>query len=299
MNTKKILQTLASEWHISIHQLMTHYAMERFLYRLSKSKYANQFYLKGGMLLMGLGAPPARTTMDIDLLGCLNHSPEHMEKVFRDILHTKPGINDDVIFSDNLEVSVIMPQAIYTGVRIETQARVAGTTCALSIDVGFSDEIYPKHLILDYPSTIRELPQATLNCYPTESIIAEKWQTIVQLGSFNSRMKDFYDLWFLSHSYTHNLLTLKEAILRTFARRKTSITDYQTLTDTEYCNRMQGRWAGYIRKLKAGTYHKKPPVDLPSREFSEVIHEILSWLLPVLEQNEPAQWLPGKGWIKS
>lgn len=220
MNIKDSLLRRAQELHIAMPKLMQHYAMERFLYRLSLSPYAEKFYLKGGMLLMGMGAGAARTTMDIDLLGRIANSPESVLKAVRGIIRTKPGVADGVHFSDDIRAEEITKDARYVGLRVLFAADVAGMACTMKIDIGFSDEIYPKAMELDYPATLSELPSARLLCYSAESMVAEKWQAMVQLKEMNSRMKDFYDLWFLSRTRSFNYPTLKEAIARTFPAGK-------------------------------------------------------------------------------
>lgn len=210
MNIKDSLLRRAQELHISMPKLMQHYAMERFLYRLSLSPYAEKFYLKGGMLLMGMGAGAARTTMDIDLLGRIANSPDSVLKAVRSIIRTKPGVADGVHFSDDdIRAEEITKDARYVGLRVLFSADVAGMACTMKIDIGFSDEIYPEAMELDYPATLPELPGARLLCYSAESMVAEKWQAMVQLKEMNSRMKDFYDLWFLSRTHSFNYPTLK------------------------------------------------------------------------------------------
>lgn len=118
MNIKKALQSRAKELNIALPKLLQHYAMERFLYRLSLSPVADRFYLKGGMLLLGIGAGTARTTMDIDLLGRIDNSPESIRKAMTTVIRTKPGITDGVSFSDNLTVQEITKDAHYVGLRV-------------------------------------------------------------------------------------------------------------------------------------------------------------------------------------
>ena len=195
MNIKAALQQRAKELNIALPKLLQHYAMERFLYRLSLSPVADRFYLKGGMLLMGVGAGTARTTMDIDLLGRISNSPENIQKAISSIIHTKPGVADGVSFGDKLDIQEITKDALYVGLRISFKADVAGVHCDMKVDIGFSDEVYPAALMLDYPTTINGIPGARLQCYSLESVVAEKWQAMVQLKQMNSRMKDFYDLW--------------------------------------------------------------------------------------------------------
>ena len=296
MNIKAALQQRAKELSIAMPKLLQHYAMERFLYRLSLSPVADRFYLKGGMLLMGIGAGSARTTMDIDLLGRISNSPDSIQKAITSIIHTKPGIADGVRFSDNLEIQEITKDALYVGLRISFAAEVAGVVCNMKVDIGFSDEVYPAALVLDYPTTISGIPGARLQCYSLESVIAEKWQAMVQLKQMNSRMKDFYDLWFLSRRYSFAYDTLKQAIFRTFDRRATEPKEYSVLKTEHYQKTQQAEWAAYIRKLKATSFRKKETVEIPSRYFTDVMHEIISWLEPVMLDTPYHTWKPGKGW---
>ena len=296
MNIKAALQQRAKDLNIALPKLLQHYAMERFLYRLSLSPVADRFYLKGGMLLMGVGAGSARTTMDIDLLGRISNTPENIQKAVSSIIHTKPGVADGVSFSDKLNVQEITKDALYVGLRISFSADVAGVCCDMKVDIGFSDEVYPAALMLDYPTTISGIPAAHIQCYSLESVIAEKWQAMVQLKQMNSRMKDFYDLWFLSRRYSFAYDTLKEAISRTFDRRATHVNEYTALKTGNYQKAQQAEWAAYIRKMKAATFQKKNDVEIPSRIFADVIDEILSWLEPVMNDAQYHTWKPGIGW---
>ena len=119
MNIRQTLAARAKETGCSYKQLLTHYAVERFLYRLSCSPHAGSFFLKGGMLLMGMGTAPARTTMDIDLLGRVDNSPENIARVFRSILHAKTHGSDNVTFdAGSMRTSEIMKDVLYVGVRV-------------------------------------------------------------------------------------------------------------------------------------------------------------------------------------
>ena len=296
MNIKAALQQRAKELNIALPKLLQHYAMERFLYRLSLSPVADRFYLKGGMLLMGVGAGTARTTMDIDLLGRISNSPENIQKAISSIIHTKPGVADGVSFSDKLDIQEITKDALYVGLRISFKADVAGVHCDMKVDIGFSDEVYPAALMLDYPTTINGIPGARLQCYSLESVVAEKWQAMVQLKQMNSRMKDFYDLWFLSRRYSFTYDSLKTAITRTFERRETDVQEYVVLKTENYQKTQQSEWAAYVRKMKAATFQKKDTVEIPSRFFADVLVEIMAWLEPVMLDAQYHAWKPGRGW---
>ena len=136
MNIKRILQAKAKQSGVAYRQLLTHYTMERFLYRLSHSSVADRFYLKGGMLLMGMGAVPARTTMDIDLLGRIDRSPENIRKVFNTILKAGVPANDQVAYNPDFRIDEIMKDALYVGSRVTLKANVCGDECAVSVDIG-------------------------------------------------------------------------------------------------------------------------------------------------------------------
>lgn len=290
------LNLIAKERQVLPDKIRQHYAMERFLYRLSLSSHADKFCLKGGMLMLGMGSAPARNTLDIDLLGRLSNNPETVANVFREIIHTRPGVQDGVSYSDAVKTEEITKDALYVGVRVSFSANVGGKECPMKIDIGFSDEVYPEPGELSYPPILPEFPAAKIKCYTLESIVAEKWQAMIQLGARNSRMKDFYDLWFLSREYKFQARSLREAIMRTLTRRGTAPELYEHLHDVVFRNALQAEWAAYISKLKAGVYHRKPPVTLPSKNFDEVMDEILAWLSPIMDGADIRTWLHERGW---
>lgn len=295
MNVKRLLQQHARNAKTPYAQVLVHYAMERFLHRLSLSRYAEKFFLKGGMLLMGMGATPARTTMDIDLLGRIDNAPDNILKVVQDIIRIKAGA-DEVQMSDKVTVSEIMLNAVYHGVRVEIPASVAGDPCSISIDIGFSDEIVPEPGTMDYPSLLEGMPPARIRCYSRESVVAEKWQSLVQLAGFSNRMKDYYDLWFLAHNYKFDFQPLSDAIRATFARRQTQVRQYTILHSAEYLIKMQPLWATYLAKLKSATFARKPPVPLPSKNLEDVVAELVDWLAPAMLESHKGKWNPRTGW---
>lgn len=278
--------------------LCRHYAMERFLHRLGLSRHSHSFYLKGGMLLMGWGSSSARPTLDIDLLGHVANTPDTIIKVFREILRTQPQVQDGVSFLTDIEVREITKEALYTGLRVQFTAQVQSEKITMKVDIGFGDDLYPEAIEFQYPALVPEMPSATVRCYSKESLIAEKWQAMVQLGSFNSRMKDFYDLWMLSREHTFHLPVLKEAIRRTFSHRNTDWNAYLNLKDETYCRLQQPEWAAFVRKMKAAAFQRKLNMELPSIQFADVLEIILDWLEPVMTTDMEARWIPGKHWEK-
>jgi predicted nucleotidyltransferase component of viral defense system len=215
------LQNLSRETGQSFELILTRYALERLLYRLSTSAYADRFVLKGAMLLMSWFADPYRATRDLDLLGFGDPSPSAMVAAFKEFLAT--DADDGVAFDlDALRVDQIREELEYGGLRLRTTASISGARIAVTVDVGFGDALEPGVEVIDYPC-ILDLPAPRLNAYARETVMAEKFQAMVALGRANSRMKDFYDIWLLSQSFPFDDDRLARAIAATFERRRTEI----------------------------------------------------------------------------
>ena len=203
--------------------VLTHYAIERLLYRLAQSRHADRFVLKGAMLLMTWFEEPFRGTRDLDLLGYGDPAPEAVLDVFREVLDEKQP--DGVVFDTGAaRVSRIREENEYGGLRIRATADIAGARIAVNVDVGFGDATEPPAEWLDYP-VLLEMPAPRLRGYARETVVAEKFQAMVDLGMANSRMKDYYDLWIISQAFEIDRLRLATAISATFARRGTAIPD--------------------------------------------------------------------------
>jgi predicted nucleotidyltransferase component of viral defense system len=201
--------------------MLTRFALERLLFRLSRSRHADRFVLKGAMLLMSWFDDPHRGTRDLDLLGFGDPSSEPMLATFREILLDEA--NDGVIFdASTLRIDHIREELEYGGLRLKVTASISGARIGLTIDIGFGDALEPGTEVLDYPSLLN-FPAPRLRTYARETVIAEKFQAMVALGRANTRMKDFYDIWILSHSFIFNDDRLARAIAATFARRGTPI----------------------------------------------------------------------------
>ena len=215
------LQNLAREKGQSFDLVLTRYALERLLYRLSRSVYADRFVLKGAMLLTTWFADPYRATRDLDLLGFGDSNPEGMVAAFKEILAV--AVDDGIEFDvDALRVDRIREELEYGGLRLRTTASISGARIAVTVDVGFGDALEPGAEVIDYP-TLLDLPSPRLRAYARETVIAEKFQAMVALGLANSRMKDFYDIWLLSQSFRFDDDRLARAIAATFERRETAI----------------------------------------------------------------------------
>lgn len=201
--------------------LLTRFALERLLYRLSKSRYADRFVLKGAMLLATWFNDPTRPTRDIDLLGFGDPDSDEILQAFREIMQVE--VEDGIIFEpESLSVDRIREDDRYGGVRMRARATLAGARIVVVIDIGFGDAIEPGLEQLIYP-TLLDFPAPQLRAYAQETVIAEKFHAVVDLGRANSRMKDFYDIWLLAKSFRFEDDRLARAIAATFARRLTPI----------------------------------------------------------------------------
>lgn len=215
------LQNLSRDTGQSFELILTRYALERLLYRLGISAYAERFVLKGAMLLTSWFEESHRATRDLDLLGFGDPSPDAVIGVFREILATV--VNDGVEFDMHaLRIDRIREELEYGGLRLRTTASISGARIAVTIDVGFGDTLEPGAELIDYPSML-DFPAPRLRAYARETVIAEKFQAMVALGLANSRMKDFYDVWLLSQSFPFDDDRLARAIAATFERRGTAI----------------------------------------------------------------------------
>ena len=175
------------------------------------------------MLLMTWFEEPFRGTRDLDLLGYGDPAPEAVLDVFREVLVQE--LPDGVVFdTDAARVSRIREGNEYGGLRIRTTADIAGARIAVNVDVGFGDATEPPAEWLDYP-VLLDMPAPRLRGYARETVVAEKFQAMVDLGMANSRMKDYYDLWIISQAFQIDRLRLATAISATFARRGTAIPD--------------------------------------------------------------------------
>ncbi|MCR9279337.1 MAG: nucleotidyl transferase AbiEii/AbiGii toxin family protein [Pseudomonadaceae bacterium] len=215
------LQNLSREAEKSFDLILTRYVLERLLYRLSTSVYADRFVLKGAMLLTIWLPDPHRATRDLDLLGFGDPNPEAMLAAFKEILaiDAEDGVDFDV---DAIRVDQIWEELVYGGLRLRTAASISGARVSVSIDIGFGDALVPGDEVVDYPCML-DFPAPRIRAYARETVIAEKFQAMVSLGLANSRMKDFYDIWLLSRSTPFDDGRLARAIAATFERRETDI----------------------------------------------------------------------------
>ena len=289
----RLLQ-LARQQNEEFQNYLMRFALERWMYRLSQSKHQDRFILKGAMLFALWSDDPHRPTQDLDLLGVGGSSVRELEEVFRQICVVDVAEDGLEFLPESVQGGAIREDNIYDGVRVKLRANLGNAVIPLQIDIGFGDAITPEPEWIEYPASL-DLPAPRLRAYRRETVIAEKFNAMVELGLRNTRCKDFYDLWVLSRTYDFDGPELQQALRDTFARRRTPLPQEDPLAFTPAFSESplkQTQWRAFVRrgKLKAGE------ISLP-----EIILSLREFLLPpvaALRANLPftQQWKAGGPW---
>jgi hypothetical protein len=253
--------------------LLTRYALERMLYRLSISKQRDQFLLKGALLFDLWFDVPHRPTHDADFLGFGSAEIPHIEVIFRDICRIE--VEDGIAFQpDTVKAAEIRKEANYAGVRVTLLGRLDSARCAVQIDIGFGDAVVPGPDEVHYPVILGEMPGPHLHVYPRYTVVAEKLEALTSLGMLNSRMKDYFDLWVLAKHSDFDGLILSRAVAATFERRRTAVPAGVPIgLSDEFVNDAQKgkQWQGFLRK------NALDPMPLAT-----VVADLRDFLIPVL-----------------
>jgi len=254
-------------------ELLQYYAMERFLYRLSKSPHAARFVLKGALMLRVWDAPMAGPSKDIDVLGRLENSLENLSTVVREVYAVEVE-SDGLLFRPaTVKSERIREDADYEGVRTRFDGLLARARMAMQLDVGIGDVMVPGPVEIAYP-TLLDMPAPRLKGYPRETAIAEKFEAMVKLGTLNSRMKDFYDIWLLSRQFDFDGSMLAQAANATFVNRRTAVKADPVALTTEFSESEVAniQWRAFVRKGRLA--------NAPAR-LGEAVSGIARFLLPV------------------
>lgn len=271
---KSRLKNIAIKENSTMQNELVTYALERTIYRMSISKYSDNFTLKGGIFLYALfNRQYPRATMDIDFLANkIANDSEFMKEVFTEIFLIQC---DDALFFDlsSLKVENITEFKEYHGVNVSILALLEKTKIPVSIDIGFGDIVYPDRIKMDFPVLLdMEIP--SVNAYSIYSAIAEKFEAIVSLGRYNSRYKDFYDIYAISQKHTLNGSDLYNALVETFNHRNTSFNNIVAFSD-DFINdpSLDKKWKSFKKK-------KQVNQDI---DFKTVITHNMKLLLPVVD----------------
>jgi hypothetical protein len=284
-SVRQRLLNLARKTAQDYNRLLVRYSLERFLYRIGQSDYAERFVLKGAMLFAVWSDQQYRATQDLDLLGTGNNSPEDLARVFREIASSPASTPDGMSYlAEAITAGLIREDMRYEGVRIRMESRLGNARIPLIVDVGFGDAITPAPLPAEFPALL-DTPAPTVLMYPRETVIAEKLEAMVSLGEANSRMKDFADIWFLSQHFDFDGPLLAEAIANTFQRRRTPIPEQPAAFPADFAqlDTKQIQWNAFIRR--------GAPEGLPSH-FAQIVDGIAVFLGPILSHLVGAQPIP-------
>ena len=295
-SVRQRLTNLAHQRKEDFQLVLSRYAVERLMFRISQSGHGDGFVIKGAVLFALWTDAPYRPTRDIDLLGRGDSTVHHLEDFFRDIC--EQAVEDDglVFLPQSVTGTVIKPDQEYEGVRVQFEATLERARIPVQIDIGFGDVITPGTQTIQYPSMLG-FPTPLVFTYPRETVVAEKLQAMVLLGMANSRMKDFFDLWVLAERFAFDGGVLVQAVQATFERRRTLLPEAipTALTDTFHQDESkQKQWKAFISK---GGLTETP--SMPS-----IMAVLRNFLLPLIEaasSNEPLrkQWTPGGPWRHS
>lgn len=258
-------------------QLLMRYMQEGFLRRLSISPYFNNFILKGGALLYVYDEFLPRPTLDIDFMGTgINNDRLTIIEVFKEIACM--NVEDDGLsfILDSLKASDIALEKKYPGVRITIEVHLDTIVKELTFDIGFGDVIKPRPMTIEYPVFFSEMGKPRLKAYSLETVVAEKFQTMIERGETNSRMKDYYDLYriILKHQFDEEILM--SAIVATFENRNTEYYPNHPIFSPDYAKNqvLTKRWISYRSKLE----------DIKDIDFKSVMNIITRFITPYWER---------------
>ena len=270
------------------------FCQEEFLRRLEKSKYAENLVLKGGLFIYSLTDFDSRVTVDVDfLLRQMPNTPEQLKTVLEEIIATPTG-NDFITF----EIKDVAPIAVakkYAGIGASVVARIKNTKTPFSIDFGVGDVIVPKQEKRKIPTQLSDFDAPTVNTYSLETTIAEKIDAILSLMEFSSRMKDYYDIYYLANKFDFDGATLTKALKKTFENRGHSFTveQFEQVMGFDRDGAMQKKWKAFTRKI-----------DTKTDDYSIVLKTIKAFLIKPFTASVdaieyPEQWIAAENqWKK-
>jgi len=288
------LLNLAHERSDELQLLLTQFALERLLYRLSRSAYRDTLVLKGAMLFHVWADRLHRPTRDLDFLGYGDNNIARFEALLRELCVV--AVEDDglLFLADTVRGNLIKEGEEYEGLRLQLQARLGAARIPIQIDIGFGDVVTPAATEGEYP-VLLSLPAPVLRMYSKESVIAEKFEAMVKRGLANSRMKDFYDVWVLSRTYPFQAPTLSQAIIATFNRRRTEIPNGVPLALSAQFAADPGKQAQWQAFLRRGRFAETP------LKLTTIVSDLAAFLVPLIARPHPAGtpvqlWQAGGPW---
>lgn len=270
------LLNLAKESNRPFDEVLQYYMIERFIDRLSQSEYKNRMILKGALMFMVWDLAESRATRDIDFLGRTDNSIENVTKIVSNVCEIGERGDGVVFFPESVECEIIQERNEYSGIRARFNGEIASARTRLQIDIGFGDVVYPGPINLGYP-TLLNMSSPQILAYTPESLIAEKMHAIIRHGINGTRIKDYFDVWFLSHQFAFQGEMLAEAIDQTFTKRGMSIKELNNQIfsgDYENNESKQKQWEAFIEKNR---------FPISPAKFKDAIAQIRLFISPIFE----------------
>lgn len=256
-------------------RIMIRFAVERLLHRLSVSPYTHRFVLKGVILFAAWSDQPHRPTRDVDLLGFGPSDAHEIEMIFRFLMGMKIAQPDGLIFDEkSLSTSTINEDAAYGGIRVKFRAKLDSALIPLQVDISYGHAITPGPESVNFTNLLPEFPAPQIRAYPVYTVLEEKIHAIVAGGIRNSRMKDFYDVWFLRTTPSLDLGQLRSAVRQTFARRQTPVPSKEPVVafSDQFVSEKRVEWERFI---------SRNGLRDPEGSFQTVIARIREFSMPL------------------
>ena len=288
------LRNQSDEMNRPFAEVLQYYAMERFLYRLSKTRYADKFILKGGLLFYVWNISLRRPTRDIDFRGYVAGDSKTLSKIIHEVIEVAAPEDGLVFNSQSISVEETQIDADYQGIRVKVTALLERSRILVQIDIGFSDELASMAETVEYPNILPDLEQVHMMGYPKEAVVAEKFHAMIRHGDLNSRMKDYYDIWLLSQAFEFESQALRKAIETTFKNRATDLpVERPESLSAEFASTNSTRWNNFLEKMNIETTE--------SADFANVMErvwEFIEYPLRASVSQKPSSrtWTPPKGW---
>ncbi len=286
------LLNLAREQGESFDQLLVYYAIERFLYRLSRTQWGSRLVVKGATMLRAWGTPLGRPTRDIDFQGYIDNSAEAVTSAVQECLAVEYP-QDGLVFDQDVRTEPINVDDRYPGVRATVSGHLDGARFKVKLDVGIDNAVMPDPEWVEYP-TLLDLDAPQILAYLPDTAVAEKYETMVSRGEANSRMKDFYDVWLLSRTHEFDGRQLADALTATFGHRGTPLSSSPPPALTPAfsgSDDAQAQWRAFLRKSAVTA----------SERLSEVCADIIIFIVPAAAAAAGGTqfdqtWRPSEGW---
>lgn len=293
VSVRQQLLNLARQSERPFAEILQYYMIERFIYRLSKSIYKDKFILKGALMFTAWNLLGKRATRDIDFAAKTHNTLENITSIVEDICQIDCTEDAVIFITKNIKCESIQEQNEYHGIRVAFDGELATARTRMQIDIGFGDIIFPHPSQLEYP-TLLNMPSPLILGYPPETVIAEKVHAMMLLGLRNSRLKDYFDIWYLSHQFRFNGSNLSEAINQTFFNRGMKISDLnlQIFDDIGNDGSKQQQWNSFINKNQ---------LLESSKTFNDVMKQVKSFIYPVFDSVKRSElfklfWQPPGPW---